>query len=745
MKVPHLIVNDVTQLNPVPVWAISTPSTVADVQDALRRSTGPVSVGGGHFSMGGQTASPGSLHLDMRQMNRVIAFHPQQKSIRVQAGIRWCDIQRFVDPHGLAVKIMQTYANFTVGGSLSVNVHGRYIGLGPLILSVRWLKLVLADGNVVEATPLENSEVFNGAIGCYNALGVIVEAELDLADNTRVERQQLKLAVSEYPDYFRQKVRDTKQAVFHNADIYAPHYSRVRAVTWTETRKPVTTPYRLQPHRRMYPLERYFLWAVTETPLGKWRREYLIDPFLYLTRKVHWRNFEAGYDAAELEPPSRKHSTYVLQEYFVPAERFNQFVPLMAEVFQRHRANVLNVSVRHAFEDPGSLLAWTRGETFAFVVYYKQRTRESAKERVAVWTRELIDAALSCGGTYYLPYQPHATPRQFHLAYPRAVELFALKRRLDPGFRFRNCLWDKYYAPWLSEQERPATPIPRRDSDFHSVYSDVRMSDAFYRFLQNIYRLFPEDRFHALIREACAAHTDDESIYRYLQHHLKSIKPLFSELTYAVPSLVRQKREMSRQTLQLLGDRREINGYVEIGSTGRYASDLRNHLRFHGPLVMVNDLPPTNSPVDIVERGQISKLGSWLPLSDYAPFRENDLPPESADFISCYIGLHHVDPLKLESFVKSIERTLRPGGIFVLRDHDVTSPEMFSFVSLAHTVFNAGLGAPWETNKQELRHFTSVAEWVARLESAGFRDSGMRVLQAHDPSENVLMAFTKTA
>ena len=193
-------------------------------------------------------------------------------------------------------------------------------------------------------------------------------------------------------------------------------------------------PYRLQPHRRAYPLESYFLWAISETPFGKWRREWLIDPLLYLSSPVHWRNYEAGYDVAELEPPSRKHRTYVLQEYFVPVERFDEFVPKMAEILQRHRVNVLNVSIRHALADPGSLLAWARGETFAFVLYYKQRTRENARERVAVWTRELIDAVLAVGGTYYLPYQPHATHEQFHRAYPRAKELFALKRKLDPGF-----------------------------------------------------------------------------------------------------------------------------------------------------------------------------------------------------------------------------------------------------------------------------------------------------------------------
>jgi FAD/FMN-containing dehydrogenase len=40
---------------------------------------------------------------------------------------------------------MQSYDNFTVGGSLSVNAHGRYVGLGPIVLSVKSIRLVLAD------------------------------------------------------------------------------------------------------------------------------------------------------------------------------------------------------------------------------------------------------------------------------------------------------------------------------------------------------------------------------------------------------------------------------------------------------------------------------------------------------------------------------------------------------------------------------------------------------------------------
>ena len=116
MPAQRPVINDVTQLNPVEVWAVATPTSIEEVRDAILRSTGPISIGGGRFSMGGQTASPGSLHLDMRKLNQVVAFSPLNRTIRVQPGIRWCDIQKFVDPHGFAVKIMQTYANFTVGG-----------------------------------------------------------------------------------------------------------------------------------------------------------------------------------------------------------------------------------------------------------------------------------------------------------------------------------------------------------------------------------------------------------------------------------------------------------------------------------------------------------------------------------------------------------------------------------------------------------------------------------------------------
>ena len=437
-------VNDVTQLNRIEVARVIAPTTEAEIAAAIRGGTGPVSIGGGRFSMGGQIGTEGALHIDMRRLRRIVRIDTAARTITVQAGATWRQIQEAIDPHGFSVKVMQSYGNFTVGGSLSVNVHGRYVGLGPVVSTVRSIRMVLADGSAIAASPTENAEIFYGAIGGYGGLGVITEATLDLAPNVRVRRTRRRMPVDEYLRYFRELVRENPKIVFHNADIYPNEYDRVSAVTFTETSDAVTVPERLIPRRESYPGSRFAQRMITGWPGGKEIREHVLDPWLHRNSPVVWRNYEASYDVAELEPSSREEYTYVLQEYFIPIGRFDAFVPRMREVLTRHDVNVVNVSIRHATPDPGTLLAWAPEEVFAFVLYYKQRTDAESRQKVARWTRELADAALASGGRWYLPYQPHATPAQFRRAYPRADRFFALKRRLDPNNRFRNRLWDRY-------------------------------------------------------------------------------------------------------------------------------------------------------------------------------------------------------------------------------------------------------------------------------------------------------------
>jgi len=280
-------------------------------------------------------------------------------------------------------------------------------------------------------------------------------------------------------------------------------------------------------------------------------------------------------------------------------------------------------------------------------------------------------------------------------------------------------------------------------SEFKAVFSDPVWSNKFYRFLQVIFHLYPEDKFHNLIAKTSKEKHTDEEIYKTVQENLKTIKPFLSEVTYALPALKKQKKEMARQVLQLLGNKKQINGYLEIGSTGRYISELKKHISLYGKMLLTNDIEPNNLLADIFERGQIIKLGTFFPLNNYQPISEKDIATESIDLVTCHIGLHHCPDNLLEGYIKSIHRILRKGGVFIMRDHDVKSPEMATFVSLVHTVFNLGLQVSWEADQSEYIGFKPIDEWSRIITSYGFKDSGERILQDKDPSDNTFIAFTK--
>lgn len=440
----ELLVPNVTGLYTVRVARIEAPRSAVEVSRLLRAWPGRVSIGGGRYSMGGQVAIADGLHVDMREMKQLVWLKPESLCVRVQAGMRWRDLQDLIDPLGLAVKTMQSYANFTVGGAVSVNAHGRYVGHGGVGHSVRALQLVLADGATAEADRTQRPELFRAAIGGYGAVGAITEVELDLVRNLRMKRVVQKVPLEAYADFFQHAVAGDPASVMHNADLLPPHFDLPVAITWRETDEPLTEPARLVPRGERYALEQNVVWALTELPGGAKLRKSILHPLLTASPAVKWRNHEASLDVAELEPRTRSLSTYVLQEYFIPVRHFVPFARGMAQVLQKHDVMALNISVRHSPADALSLLPWAKEEVFSFVLYYKQRVHASAQEAVGRWTRELIDLALAHDGRYYLPYQLHATQAQFDRAYPEAEQLRVLKRRVDPAGKLTNAMWARY-------------------------------------------------------------------------------------------------------------------------------------------------------------------------------------------------------------------------------------------------------------------------------------------------------------
>ena len=286
--------------------------------------------------------------------------------------------------------------------------------------------------------------MFRAAIGGYGGIGVITEAELELVSNVRMAREVFDVPLADYPGFFRDRVKARPQALLHNADIDPADFARATAITWLHSDRPVTVPQRLYPTGDSYVWDKTKVWALARLPGAHLLRRALVDPLDHATTPVVWRNHEASLSLRSLGPISNATATCALQEYFIPVAHFLDFAGGLAKVLRDARVNALNVSIRQAPADSDTFLAWARQDVFSFVLYYQQAVTAQAMADVGNWTRRLIDAALALGGSYYLPYQLHATHAQFRQAYPEAKRFADLKAEVDPRGQFRNRLWDKY-------------------------------------------------------------------------------------------------------------------------------------------------------------------------------------------------------------------------------------------------------------------------------------------------------------
>lgn len=279
--------------------------------------------------------------------------------------------------------------------------------------------------------------------------------------------------------------------------------------------------------------------------------------------------------------------------------------------------------------------------------------------------------------------------------------------------------------------------------NFEYVYSNPALRRNFLAFLTNVFHLYPEQEFHDVLVRLSKPGTSDRDIYAALQQELSEIQPFLGALRYAIPALSKQKAIMAEQTLKLLDPDARYEGHLEIGSTGRYISVLEDELDIRGDVFLLHTREAGYGPEDIVERGQLGKIGKYIDLNDYSPQLANIIPPGSLDLVTVFIGFHHCPLSKRKAFISSVRDVIRPGGTLILRDHDAHNEDLRRTAALAHDTFNAGTDETWQFNASELRNFYSLRFIIDTLEELGFTHRGKTLFQPGDPTRNGLTAFTR--
>src|SRR2546422_5185450 len=145
--------------------------------------------------MGGQQFAQDSICIDTRSLNRVTSFDRERGLIEAEAGTQWPELIRsYLNTQGDSAKQWgiaqkQTGADtFTLGGSLSSNVHGRGLTMKPLISNIDGFTLITADGKSIRCSREENSELFRLALGGYGLFGLVDAVTLRLVPRQKLRR-----------------------------------------------------------------------------------------------------------------------------------------------------------------------------------------------------------------------------------------------------------------------------------------------------------------------------------------------------------------------------------------------------------------------------------------------------------------------------------------------------------------------------------------------------------------------------
>jgi hypothetical protein len=272
--------------------------------------------------------------------------------------------------------------------------------------------------------------------------------DLHIVPNERYRAEVEVLPAEKYVNRFAEKVKGA-------ADI-GMVYGRLSIVPGEDTflREAILTVFRKAPCKEKEmpalrspgytTLRREVYRAQIESDAGKrirWQAEKTLGE--RITKRFLSRN-QLLDEKAEVYEERNADRTDILHEYFIPPNGVATFLARARRIIPKHHGDLLNVTIRNVLQDRDSFLRYADQDMFGFVMLFNQPRTTEADSRMEKMTQELVDAAVACGGRYYLPYRLHATREQLTKAYPKAAEFFERKRKYDPKEIFRNQFYEKY-------------------------------------------------------------------------------------------------------------------------------------------------------------------------------------------------------------------------------------------------------------------------------------------------------------
>lgn len=439
-------IDDASKLNNTKIWKVFQPTAVKEIISIIQSAkieNKKISLSGSRHSMGGQIIYPNSFHLDMLKFDK-IQYNADQ-TITVQSGATWKQVQIELGKHGRAVRVMQDSNIFSVGGSMSVNAHGKDPRYGSLIESVNYFKLITADGLEIKCSRTENPELFRTVIGGMGLFGVITEVNLKTTENTTYNYTIIHKPRSEMISFMEKQInRSSLEMIEAQMSIDSSNFLSESQIYYFDQAKlnpalkdDITGENSIWLRKLVYRTSRNSDWGKQ----FRWLMQKNIAPHLDPEQLTRNSSMAVSFRTLELNQPD---TTDILQEYFLPVEQANNFLDQYVQLLQEHNMSLINVTVRKVNQDNSALVSYATSNMYGFVSYYKIARNSSESANISEFTQKIMDILHQMKGTFYLAYKGYYTKAQLYRMYPQLSVLFSRKKQYDPQELFYNSWYEEF-------------------------------------------------------------------------------------------------------------------------------------------------------------------------------------------------------------------------------------------------------------------------------------------------------------
>ena len=423
---------------------IMKPRNIIEFQECIilaKKHDLQISSRGGGNSYTDVFMNSNQMLIDTLNLKSIKNFDSEKGIITVESGVRIGDLIEIILPKNWNLVGLSGSMNDRIGGMISGDTHGKDTwsegNFGQNVLS---LKMLIANGTIIEIDHDNDSELFNAVIGGLGLFGIIIEVTLKLKQipSFMIQKKSLRIkTLDDWMEKFYSLDEKEENFVYGIVDPFIRGQSMGRGTmeignyidapkcSTEELKKFITT------RSRIGPFSPEMFWSIFKRIWG-YNTSSLFNKFNYYSPKskviIPFTKFQYVFHNKPKFNLLYAPSGFIEFQTLFPKKKSAEAISRLISLSQSHRRQPWICGVKRHKSD-SSYLSFSGDGLSITMNFPLNNFKKLDREK---YSEELLDTILEFNGKVYLSKHSFLSKWAFQKMYPEYKKILELKTKYDP-------------------------------------------------------------------------------------------------------------------------------------------------------------------------------------------------------------------------------------------------------------------------------------------------------------------------